>query len=143
LAELRNLSAEKLMEAAKNKPGIPFSPVVDGQFLVESVPETYAAGRQAHVPAIIGWIRDERAGTLSKDMTVAKWKAHAAEHYGKRANELLAAFAGNIDEQAARSADDFRTDIVVDREGETELLLRTVARQRRPAIPTNTGLRRR
>jgi para-nitrobenzyl esterase len=113
LAELRNVPAEKLMEAAKKKPGIPFSPVIDGQFLVEPVPDTYAAGRQAHVPSIIGWNRDERAGTLSKDMTASKWKAYAAEHYGKRADEFLAAFPANSDAQAVRSADDFTTDAFI------------------------------
>jgi para-nitrobenzyl esterase len=113
LSELRNLPAEKLMEAAKKKPGTPFSPVVDGQFLVEPVPDTYAAGRQAHVPSIIGWNRDERAGTLSKDMRASKWKAYAAEHYGKRADEFLAAFPANSDAQAVRSADDFTTDAFI------------------------------
>jgi para-nitrobenzyl esterase len=113
LAELRNVPAEKLMEAAKKKPGIPFSPVIDGQFLVEPVPDTYAAGRQAHVPSIIGWNRDERAGTLSKDMTASKWNAYAAEHYGKRADEFLAAFPANSDAQAVRSADDFTTDAFI------------------------------
>jgi para-nitrobenzyl esterase len=109
LVELRNMSAEKLMQAAQKTPGIGFAPDVDGQFLVEPVPDTYAAGRQAHVPSIIGWNKDERAGTLSKDMTSAKWKAYAKEHYGDKADEFLAAFPANSDEQAVRSADDFTT----------------------------------
>jgi para-nitrobenzyl esterase len=109
LAELRKMPADKLMEAARKQPGIGFGPVVDGQFLTEPVPDTYAAGRQAHVPAIIGWNRDERAGTLSKDMTAAKWKAFAAEHYGKEAGKFLAAFPAGSDEQAVRSADDYTT----------------------------------
>ncbi len=108
LGELRSLPAEKLIEA-QQKPGAGFGPVVDGLFLPESVSEAYAAGRQAHVPSIIGWNRDERAGTLSKDMTVAKWKAYATEHYGSRSAEFLAAFPGNTDEQAVRSADDLTT----------------------------------
>jgi len=70
LAELRALPPDKVIDAASKKPVTWFSPVVDGQFLTESIPESYAAGRQAHVPAIIGWNRDERAGTLSKGMTV-------------------------------------------------------------------------
>jgi para-nitrobenzyl esterase len=74
------------------------------------VPDAYAAGRQAHVPAIIGWNRDERSGTLSKDMTAAKWKAYADEHYGERAPQFLAAFPGDSDAQAVRSADDFTTE---------------------------------
>jgi para-nitrobenzyl esterase len=109
MAELRGLPASTLLEAAQKQPGVGFSPVVDGQFLPESVADAYAAGRQAHTPEIIGWNRDERAGTLSKDMTVAKWKAYAVEHYGNRAEEFIAAFPGTTDAQAVRSADDFTT----------------------------------
>ncbi len=108
--ELRNLPVEKILEAAQKKGGIGFSPVVDGRFLVEPIPEVYAAGKQAHVPSIIGWNRDERTGTLSKDMTAAKWQAYAKEHYGDKAQEFLAAFPADNDEQAVRSADDFTTD---------------------------------
>jgi len=110
LAELRKMPADKLLEAARNNPSIYFSPVVDGEFLKEPVPDTFAAGREAHVPVIIGWNRDERAGTLSKDMTATKWRAFAAEHYGKQADEFLAAFPANSDAEAIRSADQYTTD---------------------------------
>jgi para-nitrobenzyl esterase len=110
LAELRALPMEKLIEAAQKQSVVRFSPVVDGSFLTESVAATYAAGRQAHVPAIIGWNHDERAGTLSKGMTAEKWKAFAAEHYGAQADAFLAAFPAATDEQAVRSADDFTTE---------------------------------
>ena len=110
LAELRALPAEKVIEAASKQGVGSFAPVVDGLFLPESVPETFAAGKQAHVPTIIGWNRDERAGTLSKDMTTEKWKAFANEHYPKRAEEFLAAFPGNSDAEAVRSADAYTTD---------------------------------
>ena len=109
LTELRAMPADKLIDAASKKPVTWFAPVVDGRFLTEPIPETYAAGRQAHVPAIIGWNRDERAGTLSKDMTAEKWKAFAVEHYGNRAQEFLAAFPGGSDEEAVRSADAYTT----------------------------------
>ena len=109
LAELRAMPAGKLIEAASKKPVVWFSPVVDGQFLTEPVADTYAAGRQAHVPAIIGWNCDERAGTLSKGMTAEKWKAFAGENYGKQAAQFLAAFPGNSDQEAVRSADAYTT----------------------------------
>jgi para-nitrobenzyl esterase len=110
LAELRMLPADKLLEAARKNPSIYFSPVVDGEFLNEPVPDTYAAGRQDHIPVIIGWNRDERAGTLSRGMTTAKWKVFAEEHYGKRAAQFLAAFPAGSSEQAIRSADEYTTD---------------------------------
>lgn len=109
LADLRKMPADTLIQAAQKESIVRFTPVVDGQFLIEPVSETYAAGREAHVPAIIGWNRDERAGTLSKDMTVAKWKAFAAEHYGKQEGAFLATFPADNDEQAIRSADDYTT----------------------------------
>jgi len=109
LEELRAMPAEKILEAVQKQRGVAFSPVVDGAFLPESLAEAYAAGHQAHVPSIIGWNRDERAGTLSKDLTAEKWKAYAKEHYGAKADEFLRAFPANTDEQAVRSADDFTT----------------------------------
>jgi para-nitrobenzyl esterase len=109
LEDLRAIPAEKILDAVQKQRGIGFSAVVDGTFLPESLPETYAAGRQAHVPSIIGWNRDERAGTLSKDMTAEKWKAFAKEHYSAKADEFLAAFPANTDEQSIRSADDYTT----------------------------------
>jgi para-nitrobenzyl esterase len=109
LAELRAVPADKVLDAAKNGKGIGFSPVLDGQFLPQSLADVYAAGRQAHVPAIIGWNHDERTGTLSKDMTAEKWKAYAKEHYGAEANDFLKAFPGGTDEQAIESADDMTT----------------------------------
>jgi para-nitrobenzyl esterase len=101
------MPADKILAAAQQLRGVGFSAVVDGSFLPEDLPNAYAAGRQAHVPSIIGWNRDEHSGTLSTDMTAEKWKAYAKEHYGTKADYFLAAFPANTDEQAVRSADDF------------------------------------
>jgi para-nitrobenzyl esterase len=108
LAELRALPASAILEAAQFKGGL-FAPVVDGQFIAEDVQKTYADGNQAHVPLLAGWNRDERAGTLSKDMTVEKWKAFASIHYGAHADQFLAAFPASTDTEAARAADDYTT----------------------------------
>jgi para-nitrobenzyl esterase len=110
LAELRAMPTSALIEAAKKKGAVGFSPVIDGRLLSEEVPKTYAAGRQAHVPLLAGWNRDERVGTLSKDMTVEKWKTFATEHYGAHADEFLAVFPGNTDAEAIASADAYTTD---------------------------------
>ena len=109
LTELRAMAADKLIDAASKQPIARFSPILDGKFLAEPIPATYAAGRQAHVPTIIGWNHDERAGIVSKDMTTEKWKAYAAELYGEQAERFLTAFPGNSDEESVRSADDYTT----------------------------------
>ena len=110
LAELRAMSTSQLIEAARKKGTIGFSPVIDGRLLTEAVPKTYAAGKQAHVPLLAGWNRDERAGTLSKGMTAEKWKAFATGHYGAHADEFLAVYPGKTDAEAVTSADAYTTD---------------------------------
>jgi para-nitrobenzyl esterase len=106
LAELRALPTDKILDAAKEKKG-GASPVIDGKFLLEPVPTTYAAGRQAHVPLLAGWNRDEG---WSDAMTAAKWKAQAAERFKGRAAEFLQLYPGENDAQAGRSAADFAGD---------------------------------
>jgi para-nitrobenzyl esterase len=113
LAELRAMPAAAVIDAASKKPVGWFTPVIDGRFLTEPVPQTYAGGRQAHVPLLAGWNRDERSGTLSKDMTAEKWKAYATEHYGTRAAEFLAVFPAASDDEAVRSADALTTEMFI------------------------------
>ncbi len=110
---LAELPADAVLDAARKKGVGLFAPLIDGHFVPESVPAIYAAGKQAHVPLLAGWNRDERAGTLSKGMTAKNWKAYAAEHYGTRAGEFLKVYPADNDEQAVRSADDFTTNAFI------------------------------
>jgi len=109
LAELRALPVATLIEAGQAKGAPGFGPVVDGRLLVEPVPVTYAAGRQAHVPLLAGWNRDENVA-LAKEMTMEKWKAYATTHFDERADAFLKVYAGETDELAARAAADFSSD---------------------------------
>ena len=102
LAELRALPTDKILVAVKAKKG-GFPPVVDGKVLVEPVADTYAAGRQAHVPLLAGWNRDE-GSFLANGMTAEKWKGMAAGMFKDRAAEFLTLYPGATDEQAADSA---------------------------------------
>jgi len=107
LAELRALSTDKLLEGARKKGTIGFTPVIDGKLLTEQVADTYAAGRQAHVPLLAGWNRDEGGLTPT---TAEKWKADAAGLFGDRAAEFLMLYPGDTDEEATRSAADYHAD---------------------------------
>ena len=112
LADLRAMPADAVLEASR-KDGAPrFSPVIDGRLLTEPAPETYAKGKQAHVPILAGWNRDENSA-LAKDMTVEKWKAFAAEKFADRADEFLKLYPGDTDEQAARSSIDYGSDAFI------------------------------
>jgi para-nitrobenzyl esterase len=107
LAGLRALSTEKILEGAGMKGAPWFSPVIDGKLLTEPVPATYAAGKQAHVPLLAGWNRDEGG---SEDMTAEKWKLQAAKLYQEHAAEFLKVYPGDTDEQALRSSADHNGD---------------------------------
>jgi para-nitrobenzyl esterase len=109
LAELRALPTEKVLEGAKTRGMVGFAPVIDGTFLTEQVPDTYAAGKQAHVPLLAGWNSDE-GSFLGNGMTVEKWKGMATALFGPRAPEFLQLYPGNTDEQATRSAIDYGSD---------------------------------
>ncbi|MGO8934349.1 MAG: carboxylesterase/lipase family protein [Terracidiphilus sp.] len=109
LAELRAMPAEKILDAAAQKGAPGFWPVIDGRLLTEPVADTYAAGKQAHVPMLAGWNRDEQSN-LSVGMTVEKWKEFAATTFGDNASGFLTFFPADSDEQAVRSAIDYQSD---------------------------------
>jgi para-nitrobenzyl esterase len=112
LDELRALPTEKILEATKDKLINGYPPYVDGRLLTEPVEATYAAGRQAHMPLLAGWNRDENT-SLANGMTAEKWKAYAVEHFKERSAEFLNLYPGLTDEQAARSAIDYGSDAFI------------------------------
>jgi para-nitrobenzyl esterase len=112
LADARKLPAETVLAAASKSGGAGFPPIVDGRFLTEPTAETYAAGREAHVPVLAGWNRDESL-TLANGMTAGKWKAKAAQLFGEHAHEFLSFFPADSDEQAVRSALDYGGDAFI------------------------------
>jgi para-nitrobenzyl esterase len=108
LGELRALPADKILDAVKAKHS-GFPPDIDGKFLTEQVADTYAAGKQAHVPLLAGWNRDE-GSFLGNGMTADKWKGMAAGMFKDRAAEFLTLYPGDTDEQAVDSAIDYGSD---------------------------------
>jgi para-nitrobenzyl esterase len=138
LASLRGLSAESLMEGArKNIPGIPahFGADVDGWFLPESVADLFREGKQAHIPLLAGWNRDEpsalavytrtahsevtpsgvqqdaaAARSALQPPTIASFRETAESNFGSRTDEFLKLYPDGTDAEALRSAIDFNGD---------------------------------
>lgn len=115
LASLRSVSAEDLVKAAMTRGrGVPrFGPNVDGYFLPESVPATYAAGKQAHVPLLAGWNKDEASDQIvnaPEQPTVESFRAMAEKLFGAQADEFLKAYVAGNNEEAVRAAKDFAGD---------------------------------
>jgi para-nitrobenzyl esterase len=110
LAELRALPTEQIIEAAKKKGSTGFEPDIDGKLLTEPVLDTYAAGRQAHVPLLAGWNADEGSFSAMGGMTAAQWNTMAQKRFQDRATAFLGLYPGDTDAQALRSAIDFGGD---------------------------------
>jgi para-nitrobenzyl esterase len=88
--------------------------MIDGKVLTEPVADTYAAGKQAHIPLLAGWNRDEGSFvTFRGNTTVAQWSALAEQRFGDRAEDFLDLYPGNTDEQALRSNIDYSSDTFI------------------------------
>jgi para-nitrobenzyl esterase len=108
LGQLRGLSAEKLLEAARSgNDNNRFGPNIDKFFMPARPTEIYAKGEQAHVPLMAGWNRDEgsyrrffRAEQVNKENYAAKIR----QLFGEAAQEALKLFPGGSDEEVKSSA---------------------------------------
>ncbi len=113
LAGLRALPAETILKTSKNNGAPEFRTVIDGQVLTEPVAQTYAEAKQAHIPLLAGWNRDEDSSTAAQEMTAVQWNSEAEGRFGDRAAEFLALYPGTDDAQAQRSALDFHGDTFI------------------------------
>jgi len=104
--ELRAKPAAELLQATlKNPEG--FSTVVDGVFFPEDPRAIYAAGKQAHVPLLAGWNRDEASAQwfFGKDKPTADaYKAKLHDQYKDAADRFLELYPAATDEEASQSA---------------------------------------
>jgi para-nitrobenzyl esterase len=112
LEELRALPATRILDAVKSKQS-GFSPVIDGRLLTEPVPETYAGGKQAHVPLLAGWNRDEGSFVTQHPLTAKGFKSYASALFQDRAPEFLKLYPADTDAQALRSAIDYAGDTFI------------------------------
>ena len=115
LAELRSVSAQKLLDAFY-KPGgdnFHFGADVDGYLLPQSVPEIFASGKQNDVPLLAGWNHDEGGFEASPQTAVETLKATAQKRFGAKAEEFLRLYPSETEAQAQRSMKDFNGDAFI------------------------------
>ena len=115
LAELRAIPAEKLLAtfAPPQSRGFDFGPDIDGYFLTEPVPATFAAGKQNDVALMAGWNHDEGSFEIAfspQKPTAESFKASARKDFGDKADEFLKLYPADTDEHALRSTWDYAGD---------------------------------
>ncbi len=109
LAELRAVPTDKILAGTAKSGEVRFSPILDGKFLSEPVSEVYAQGKQAKVPLLAGFNRDE-GYFLANGMTADKWTADSTKRWADKAAAFLKLYPATSDTEAVRTATDFGGD---------------------------------
>jgi para-nitrobenzyl esterase len=107
IGQLRALSAQRILDAARSGNNSLFEPSVDGYFMPSRAYDIYAKSEQAHVPLLAGWNRDEGSyqqffGT--EQVIEENFAAKIRQKFGEAAEEAMKLFPGGTDEEVKNSA---------------------------------------
>lgn len=112
LAELRAMTAADIL-AATAKPETRFPVDVDGYFFTETPAQTFAAGKQAHVPLLVGWNSAESnyRSIIGQDAaTVENYTTAVQKIYGDNAPNILKVYHAATDNDVQQVATDLASD---------------------------------
>ncbi|HKQ05160.1 MAG TPA: carboxylesterase family protein [Blastocatellia bacterium] len=116
LAALRAMSTQQVFEAA-TQGGFAsvgrFPITLDGYFFSEAPAATFAAGRQAKVPLLVGWNSEEMTGAAllrGKEPTPENYQKAVREQLGLRADEALKLYPATTREEVMAAATDLAGD---------------------------------
>jgi para-nitrobenzyl esterase len=152
LAALRAMPAQQLLDAS-SKGGWAsvgrYPPTVDGYFLTADPLETYAAGKQARVPLLVGWNSEEsgwKAVLGSDEPTLENFKKVLAKLYAARADEVFKFYPATSAGEVIQAATDLASDRVMghstwkwaDMHTRTSPVYRYLYTRPRPAMRTQT-----
>jgi para-nitrobenzyl esterase len=113
LAALRAMTTEQLYQATNKQEFARFPITVDGYFFREPPTATYAAGRQAHVPLLVGWNSEEMtwlALLRGKEPTPENYAQAVREQLGTHADEALKLYAASTRDEIIEAATDLAGD---------------------------------
>lgn len=107
LADLRSMSAEKLLKTTGKKSAPRLRPDIDGYFLPKQPVKIFAKGKQAHVPLLLGWNSEESswmAFLKGENPTRRNFIRRVKQVYGKDAKRILELFLHSNEKQVKQSA---------------------------------------
>jgi para-nitrobenzyl esterase len=114
LAALRAMGGEELLNRLKALQNpFRFGPTVDGYFLPESIPAIFAANKQAQIPLLAGWNKNEdhfQNPDKSGKFSIQSLNDLARQKFGSQAAEFLKVYRATNDQEALLAADDFSSD---------------------------------
>ena len=93
LHDLRAMAAQQLLQATSKAAVGRFPVTIDGYFLPESPLQIFAAGKQAHVPLLVGWNSEEMnwRGLIGREQapTLENYRNAVRKIYGADADAIL------------------------------------------------------
>jgi para-nitrobenzyl esterase len=107
LAELRAMPASKLLQATGKKGSPRFRVDIDGYFLPKAPVKIFSAGKQAHVPLLLGWNSQEsswQAFLRGQKPTTENFAKKVKKKYGDHAPKILELFPHSTKKQVKQSA---------------------------------------
>jgi para-nitrobenzyl esterase len=107
LADLRAMPAEQLLDATKKGNPFRFSVTVDGYFFPQSPYAIFAAGKQAHVPLLVGWNAQESDyhGIVGNEPpTRENYEKGLRKLYGAGADSVLRVYPATSDADVPAAA---------------------------------------
>jgi para-nitrobenzyl esterase len=113
LADLRKVPAEQLLKSRAASGFGRFGVAIDGYFFPEDPVAIYAAGKQAHVPLLVGWNSEEMnyRGVLGLvKPTQENYDKALKRLYGDRADEVRRHYPAATDAEAEQAATDLAGD---------------------------------
>jgi para-nitrobenzyl esterase len=115
LAALRAVPAAELYAKTTPKPltSILFMPNIDGYFLTEPLSATFAAGKQAKIPLLAGWNKDELSiATVMNPIkpTVQYLNNLAFQKFKFHAGDFLKVYHASNDAEAVKVITDYNSD---------------------------------
>jgi para-nitrobenzyl esterase len=113
LSALRAMTTEQLYQATNKQEFGRFPITVDGYFFTEPPSATYAAGRQAHVPLLVGWNSEEMtwlALLRGKEPTPENYAQAVREQLGAHADEALKLYPATTRDEVIEVATDLAGD---------------------------------
>jgi para-nitrobenzyl esterase len=117
VADLRLMPADELLaEVMSQYGGWGYAPGVDGYFLEQRVADSYMDGEQAAIPLLAGWTSSELGMSIAlnpEKPTLDSFKEELRKHFGDRADDALAVYPANNQEEINQSAADLASDLFI------------------------------
>jgi para-nitrobenzyl esterase len=113
LSQLRALSTREVYEIYNESKRFGFPAVIDGYFLTKTLPETFKAKEQAHVPLLLGWNSAEIPGMAfmqGQPYSEENFNAKVKEAYPEKYAEVLKLYPHASEKEIERSATDLASD---------------------------------